>query len=54
VLVTQGDEVYTFSIVTKSPYPVGSASTLRVDAMMLDLVGETSPFKMRFTGGAAR
>lgn len=48
VLAERDGEVYTWSIVTKSPYPVGTASTLRVDQMMLDLVAETSPFRMTF------
>ena len=48
-VLAEGDgEVYTWSIVTKSPYPVGTASTLRVDQMMLGLVAETSPFRMTF------
>ena len=48
VLAERDGEVYTWSIVTKSPYPVGTASTLRVDQMMMGLVAETSPFRMTF------
>ncbi len=48
VLAEHDGEVYTYSIVTKSPYPVGTASTLRVDQMMMDLMAETSPFRMTF------
>jgi len=48
VLAERDGEVYTWSIVSKSPYPVGTASTLRVDQMMMGLVAETSPFRMTF------
>jgi hypothetical protein len=48
VLAEHDGEVYTYSIVMKSPYPVGTASTLRVDQMMLALIAETSPFHMTF------
>jgi len=48
VLAERDGEVYTWSIVTKSPYPVGTASTLRVDQMMMGLIAETSPFRMTF------
>lgn len=48
VLAEHEGEVYTWSIVTKSPYPVGTASTLRVDQMMMGLIAETSPFRMTF------
>ena len=48
VLAERDGEVYTWSIVSKSPYPVGTASTLRVDQMMTGLVAETSPFRMTF------
>ncbi len=48
VLAEHDGEVYTYSIVTKSPYPVGTASTLRVDQMMMGLIAETSPFRMTF------
>lgn len=48
VLAERNGEVYTWSIVSKSPYPVGTASTLRVDQMMMGLVAETSPFRMTF------
>ncbi|MBM3906812.1 MAG: hypothetical protein FJ363_01915 [Gemmatimonadetes bacterium] len=41
-------EVFAFSVVTSSPYPVNSASTLRVDQMMLQLLAETSPFRLTF------
>lgn len=48
VLTERDGEVYTWSIVAKSPYPVGTASTLRVDQMMMGLIAETSPFRMTF------
>jgi hypothetical protein len=48
VLAERGDEVYTYSIVTSSPYPVGTASTIRVDQMMMALIGERTPFKLTF------
>jgi hypothetical protein len=48
VLAEREGEVYTYSIVTKSPYPVGTPSTLRVDQMMMGLIAETSPFRMTF------
>ncbi|MHB1096031.1 MAG: hypothetical protein ACYC3F_07640 [Gemmatimonadaceae bacterium] len=48
VLAEHDGQVYTYSIVTKSPYPVGTASTLRVDQMMMGLIAETSPFRMTF------
>lgn len=48
VLAERDGEVYTWSIVTESPYPVGTASTLRVDQMMMGLVAETTPFRMTF------
>lgn len=48
VLAEHEGEVYTYSIVSRSPYPVGTASTLRVDQMMMGLVAETSPFRMTF------
>ena len=48
VLAEHDGEVYSYSIVTKSPYPVGTASTLRVDQMMMALIAETSPFRMTF------
>lgn len=48
VLAEHEGEVYTWSIVTKSPYPVGTASTLRVDQMMMGLIAETSPFRVTF------
>lgn len=43
-----GGDAYTYSIVTSNPYPTGSPSALRVDQMMLELIGETSPFKLTF------
>ncbi|MBW7933904.1 MAG: hypothetical protein H3C62_09895 [Gemmatimonadaceae bacterium] len=51
VLAEHGGEVYTFSIVTASPYPVGTPSTLRVDQMMMALIGERTPFKLTFKKG---
>jgi hypothetical protein len=48
VITERGGEVYAFSVVTASPYPVNSASTLRVDQMMLQLLAETSPFRLTF------
>lgn len=47
-LAEHNDEVYGFSVVTQSPYPVGSTSTLRVDQMMMALMADTSPFKLNF------
>jgi hypothetical protein len=47
-LAEHGDDVYAFSIVTSNPYPLNTLSALRVDAMMLALMAETSPFKMTF------
>lgn len=48
VITEHSGEVYAFSVVTESPYPVNSASTLRVDQMMLQLLAETSPFRLTF------
>jgi hypothetical protein len=48
VLTEHAGDIYTFSIVTASPYPVGTPSTIRVDQMMMALIGETSPFKLAF------
>lgn len=48
VLTERNGEVYAFSVVTASPYPVNSASTLRVDQMMLALLAETTPFRLTF------
>ena len=48
VLAEHGGDVFTWSIVTVSPYPVGSASTIRVDQMMMALIGERSPFRLEF------
>lgn len=47
-LVRHGDDVYAFSIVTTNPYPLNSPASLRVDAMMIALTAEGSPFKMTF------
>lgn len=47
-LVTHGDDVYVFSIVSSNPYPLNSPSSLRVDQMMLALTAEGSPFRMTF------
>ena len=47
-IATRGDDVFTWSIVTASPYPIGSASTIRVDQMMMALTAETTPFKLTF------
>jgi len=47
-LAEHGDDVYTYSIVTSNPYPASTASALRVDAMMLGLIAETSPFRISF------
>lgn len=47
-LTEHDGNVYAFSIIAQSPYPVGSASTLRVDQMMISLMAETSPFKLTF------
>lgn len=48
LLTEHNGEVYAFSVVTQSPYPTGSVSTLRVDQMMVALMAETSPFKLTF------
>jgi hypothetical protein len=40
--------VYAFSIVTSNPYPLNTPAALRVDAMMMDLTGPASPFKIEF------
>jgi hypothetical protein len=48
ILTEREGEVYVFSIVTSSPYPVNSPSTLRVDQMMLALIAETTPFRLAF------
>ncbi|MHB8837919.1 MAG: hypothetical protein ACYC7F_03100 [Gemmatimonadaceae bacterium] len=48
VIAEHDGDVYTWSIVTASPYPVGAPSTIRVDQMMLALIGETTPFKLTF------
>ena len=47
-LVERGNDVYAFSIVTSNPYPTNTASALRVDAMMLALIADSSPFKLTF------
>jgi len=47
-LVEHGDDVYAFSIVTTNPYPMNTAASLRVEAMMLALTAEGSPFRMTF------
>ncbi|HEY3287681.1 MAG TPA: hypothetical protein VGJ96_11255 [Gemmatimonadaceae bacterium] len=48
VIAEHGGDVFTWSIVTASPYPIGTASTIRVDQMMLALIAETTPFKLTF------
>ena len=52
-LAANGDDVYAFSIVTTNPYPMNTAASLRVDAMMLALIAEGSPFKMTFNQGVS-
>ena len=47
-LAERGNDVYAFSIVTSNPYPMNTASALRVDAMMLALIADSSPFKLTF------
>lgn len=47
-LVERGSDVYAYSIVTSNPYPANTASALRVDAMMLALIADSSPFKLTF------
>ena len=47
-LVERGDDVFAYSIVTSNPYPANTASALRVDAMMLALIADSSPFKLTF------
>lgn len=48
VLTEHDGIVYTYSIVTASPYGPNSAATLRVDAMMVPLVSEGNPLKLTF------
>jgi len=48
VLAEHSGIVYTYSIVTASPYGPNAVSTLRVDQMMLPIVSETSPLKLTF------
>lgn len=48
VLATHGDDIITFSHVTANPYPANTPSALRVDAMMIALTGETTPFRLSF------
>ena len=48
VLATHGDDIFTFSHVTANPYPTNTPSALRVDAMMIALTGETTPFRLNF------
>jgi len=40
--------VYAFSIRTSNPYPLNTAAALRVDAMMMDLTGPATPFRIEF------
>ncbi len=47
-LAEHDGDVYAFSIVTSNPYSTNTPSALRVDAMMLALTTETSPFRMTF------
>jgi hypothetical protein len=47
-LAEHDGNVYAFSIVTSNPYPLNTAAALRVDAMMMDLTGPASPFKIEF------
>jgi len=47
-LAERGNDVYAYSIVTSNPYPTNTASALRVDAMMLALIADSSPFKLTF------
>lgn len=47
-LAERGNDVYAFSIVTSNPYPANTASALRVDAMMLALIADSSPFRLTF------
>ena len=47
-LSERGNDVYAYSIVTSNPYPLNTASALRVDAMMIALTAEKSPFKLMF------
>lgn len=48
VLAEHDGVVYTYSIVTASPYGANSAATLRVDQMMMPLVSEANPLKLTF------
>ncbi|MHB1310945.1 MAG: hypothetical protein ACYC3L_02920 [Gemmatimonadaceae bacterium] len=47
-LAEHAGTVYAFSIRTSNPYPLNTAAALRVDAMMTDLTGAASPFKLEF------
>ena len=47
-LAERVDAVYAFSIVTTNPYRMNTPAALRVDAMMLALIADGSPFKIRF------
>ena len=40
--------VYAFSVIPSSPYPAGSASTLRVDQMMPPIVAEPTALRLTF------
>ncbi len=48
VLAEHNGIVYTYSIVTASPYGPNAASTLRVDQMMLPIVSDSNPLKLTF------
>jgi len=47
-LAEHDGNVYAFSIVTENPYKGNPTAALRVDAMMMDLTGPASPFKIEF------
>ncbi len=47
-IAEHGDDVYSYSIVTSNPYPARTVSALRVDQMMLELIGERTPFRLTF------
>ena len=47
-LAEHDGNVYAFSIVTSNPYSLNTPAALRVDAMMMDLTGPASPFKIEF------
>ncbi len=47
-LAEHAGNVYAYSIVTSNPYPMNTAAGLRVEAMMVSLTAQDSPFKIEF------